>query len=113
MVLSPAKKLIQVHWFSGMGNCHNGKVYQPLWQLQKQREALRVCPTGSLVPYGGKPSFRTSPTSRRPAPCALDSPQLINVDKNAAYPLAIDELKAEETLTKTAELRPVKYLNKR
>jgi len=33
------------------------------------------------------------------------------VDKNAAYPKAIDELKAEETLTKTTKLRPVKYLN--
>ena len=39
------------------------------------------------------------------------SPRVINVDKNAAYPPAIDELKAEETLTKITELRPVKYLN--
>jgi transposase-like protein len=33
------------------------------------------------------------------------------VDLNAAYPPAIDELKADETLTKATELRPVKYLN--
>ena len=39
------------------------------------------------------------------------SPRVINVDKNAAYPPAIDKLKAEELLTKTTELRPVKYLN--
>lgn len=39
------------------------------------------------------------------------SPRGINVDKNAAYHLAIDELKVEETLTKTTELRTVKYLN--
>ena len=39
------------------------------------------------------------------------SPRVINVDKNAAYPPAIDKLKAEEILTKTTELRPVKYLN--
>lgn len=38
-------------------------------------------------------------------------PRVINVDKNAAYPPAIDKLKAEGTLTKTTELRPVKYLN--
>ncbi len=38
-------------------------------------------------------------------------PRVINVDKNAAYPPAIDELKADETLPKTTELRPVKYLN--
>ncbi len=38
------------------------------------------------------------------------SPRVINMDKNAAYLPAIDELKADETLTKTTELRPVKYL---
>jgi transposase-like protein len=36
---------------------------------------------------------------------------VINVDKNAAYPPAIDELTAEQTLPETTELRPVKYLN--
>ena len=39
------------------------------------------------------------------------SPRVINVDKNAAYPKAIDELKKDQTLPKTAELRRVKYLN--
>jgi len=39
------------------------------------------------------------------------TPRVINVDKNAAYPPAIDSLKADETLTKATELRPVKYLN--
>ena len=38
-------------------------------------------------------------------------PRVINVDKNAAYPPAIDELKADQSLPKTTELRPVKYLN--
>ena len=38
-------------------------------------------------------------------------PRVINVDKNAAYPPAIDELKEDQTLPKTTELRPVKYLN--
>ena len=38
-------------------------------------------------------------------------PRVINVDKNAAYPPAIDELKADRTLPETTELRPVKYLN--
>jgi len=33
------------------------------------------------------------------------------VDKNAAYPPAIDELKADQTLSETTELRRVKYLN--
>ena len=39
------------------------------------------------------------------------SPRVINVDKNAAYPPAIDELKADQTLPETTELRSVKYLN--
>jgi len=38
-------------------------------------------------------------------------PRVINVDKNAAYPPAIDELKADQTLSETTELRRVKYLN--
>lgn len=40
-----------------------------------------------------------------------DSPRGVNVDKNAAYPPAIDELKASETLTQACELRQNKYLN--
>ncbi len=39
------------------------------------------------------------------------SPRVINVDKNAAYPKAIDSLKADKTLSQSSELRPVKYLN--
>ena len=38
-------------------------------------------------------------------------PRVINVDKNAAYPPAVDDLKAEEQLCETTELRQVKYLN--
>lgn len=39
------------------------------------------------------------------------SPRVINVDKNAAYPPAIDSLTQDQTLTETTELRRVKYLN--
>ena len=38
-------------------------------------------------------------------------PRVINVDKNAAYPKAIDSLQADRTLPQTTKLRPVKYLN--
>ncbi len=38
-------------------------------------------------------------------------PRVINVDKNAAYPKAIDELKEKEELTEQVELRQRKYLN--
>ncbi len=39
------------------------------------------------------------------------SPRVINVDQNAAYPKAIDSLKAAQTLTETCELRQNKYFN--
>ncbi len=39
------------------------------------------------------------------------APRVINVDKNAAYPKAIAELKAAGMLPKSVELRQVKYLN--
>src|ERR671915_358853 len=38
-------------------------------------------------------------------------PQVINVDRNPAYPKAADELKAEGQLPQGCQLRPVKYLN--
>ncbi len=38
-------------------------------------------------------------------------PRGINVDKNAAYPAAMDDLQAEDLLSEETKLRPVKYLN--
>ena len=43
--------------------------------------------------------------------CHTQEPRVINVDKNAAYPKAIDELKEQEELPKKVELRQNKYLN--
>jgi transposase, IS6 family len=37
-------------------------------------------------------------------------PRVINVDKNPAYPSALKDLKAEETMPEATELRQVKYL---
>lgn len=39
------------------------------------------------------------------------SPRVINLDKNAAYPPSIEQLKAEAILAQTCELRQNKYLN--
>ena len=39
------------------------------------------------------------------------TPRVINVDKNAAYPKAFNELKAEGRVSEGCELRQVKYLN--
>lgn len=41
------------------------------------------------------------------------SPRVINIDKNAAYPKAIDALKEKEELSEQVELRQNKYLNNR
>ena len=38
-------------------------------------------------------------------------PRVINVDKNAAYPKAFAELKAQGYIPENCELRQVKYLN--
>jgi len=40
-------------------------------------------------------------------------PRVINVDKNAAYPKAIDEVKEQEELSQGVRLRQNKYLNNR
>jgi len=40
-------------------------------------------------------------------------PRVINVDKNAAYPKAFNELKVEGHILESCELRQVKYLNNR
>jgi transposase, IS6 family len=42
---------------------------------------------------------------------ATSVPRVINVDKNAAYPKAIAELKAAGILPEAVELRQIKYLN--
>jgi transposase, IS6 family len=38
-------------------------------------------------------------------------PRVITLDKNAAYPTAMEALKAEETIEQETELRQSKYLN--
>ncbi len=39
------------------------------------------------------------------------TPRVITVDKNAAYPVAVEALKADETLAAETELRQSKYMN--
>jgi transposase-like protein len=38
-------------------------------------------------------------------------PRVINVDKNASYPPALEQLKEEKVISQDCELRQVKYLN--
>jgi transposase, IS6 family len=50
------------------------------------------------------------PAPTAPTPILL-TPRVINVDKNAAYPKAVADLKAAGVLPEHVELRQVKYLN--
>ncbi len=52
-----------------------------------------------------KPTVAADPNPTQSAP------RVINVDKNAAYPKAIAELKAAGILPESVELRQIKYLN--
>jgi DDE domain len=52
-----------------------------------------------------QPTASVHPTLTTP------TPRVINVDKNAAYPKAIADLKAAGILPESVELRQVKYLN--
>ena len=49
--------------------------------------------------------------SAEPTTSTILTPRVVNVDKNAAYPKAIAELKAAGVLSEQVELRQVKYLN--
>ncbi len=51
------------------------------------------------------------PTAAADPNTTMSAPRVINVDKNAAYPKAIAELKAAGILPECVELRQVKYLN--
>ncbi len=51
------------------------------------------------------------PTAPADPKAKQSAPRVINVDKNAAYPKAIANLKATGLLSEQVELRQVKYLN--
>jgi IS6 family transposase len=53
----------------------------------------------------------TQPTIAANSITTKSAPRVINVDKNAAYPKAMAELKAAGILRESVELRQVKYLN--
>src|SRR5260370_10806498 len=72
--------------------------------------ALGAC-AASIPPAGVVKEEATQllvPTDRQ---ARRQAPRVINVDKNAAYPKAVSELKASGVLSASVELRQVKYLN--
>ena len=69
-------------------------------------KALDSCTNvGSQAGTNKEKETQFFPNSGRPVP------RVINVDKNAAYPKAIADLKAAGVLPTSVELRQVKYLN--
>ncbi|GHO71507.1 IS6 family transposase [Ktedonobacter sp. SOSP1-52] len=64
--------------------------------------------TTDSTPQAQQVASPTAPTVPTPT---RRTPRVINVDKNAAYPKAIANLKATEVLPQHVELRQLKYLN--
>lgn len=56
--------------------------------------------------FSAKRFFRKALRARHTVP-----PRVINVDRNPSYPKAVSKLKRKGTLSRSCELRPVKYLN--
>ena len=76
---------------------------------------LEVDSTGSTVDFMLS-SKRNRKAAKRFFKKALSSnhnqiPRVITVDKNPAYPTAIDKLKNEKILPKNVDIRQIKYLN--
>ncbi len=69
------------------------------------------CPAGSAPQTPTVEKQVTQSTTPADPDATKSAPRVINVDKNAAYPKAIAELKAAGMLAEAVELRQVKYLN--
>jgi transposase, IS6 family len=72
-------------------------------------KALHV--TASPPPQAPRVEEQVEEPTTPADPTTTLTPRVINVDKNAAYPKAIAELKAAGILPKQVELRQAKYLN--
>ena len=68
-------------------------------------------PPGSAAQAGAIDEQATEPIMTKTRKASKPAPRVINVDKNAAYPRAIADLKASGVLPESVELRQVKYLN--
>jgi IS6 family transposase len=69
------------------------------------------CPAGSAPQTPTVEKQVTQSTTPADFKASRAAPRVINVDKNAAYPKAMAELKAAGILPQGVELRQVKYLN--
>jgi len=75
-----------------------------------KRFFLKALRSSARSASGAYPTDEVETASSLPV-TSQSAPRVINVDKNAAYPKAIAELKAAGLLPASVELRQVKYLN--
>jgi transposase, IS6 family len=68
-------------------------------------------PSGSTSQASASEEPATEPLKQETQKVSKPAPRVINVDKNAAYPKTIADLKAAGVLPESVELRQVKYLN--
>ena len=68
-------------------------------------------PSGSTSQASASEEHAIEPFKQETQKVSKPAPRVINVDKNAAYPKAIADLKAAGVLPESVELRQVKYLN--
>src|SRR5438270_2187162 len=95
-----------------------GNTLEFLLSPTRDAEAAKRFFVKALHSTAGSPP-QTRPTEEQvaqPTPTAdstptPSAPRVINVDKNAAYPKAVVQLKASGTLPESVERRQVKYLN--
>ncbi len=74
-------------------------------------EKALPCPAGSVPQAPTVEKQGTESATPTDFKVSRAAPRVINVDKNAAYPKAIADLKASGILPESVELRQVKYLN--
>jgi transposase, IS6 family len=78
---------------------------------EKEAEAPRSTEPAAGPAASGAGSVGITPPLLPLRAAPRSAPRVINVDKNAAYPKAMAELKAAGILPEAVELRQVKYLN--
>ena len=91
----------------------DGNTLEFLLRPKRDAEAAKCFFVKALGASVSQASLAEERTTQPDSQASRSVPRVINVDKNAAYPKAIAELKASGILPDSVELRQVKYLNNR
>ncbi|KRF34554.1 hypothetical protein ASG93_26165 [Paenibacillus sp. Soil787] len=82
-----------------------GGLIQPLWDLYRAMDS-----TVNTIDFMLSEN-RDAPAAKRLTSPHHQSPRVIKVDKNPAYPTEVQQLKDEKTIKQETILRQQKYLN--